>query len=194
MKRAAVLILILALGAGMFGCRQDRPEDTSTAPARSTDSIMDITGGGETKEPGVPTAVYATAFGDTVYLSTMPMGGLEGEAPLCQPREVSHGGRIHCGQVHEGDEPVVRKVVITEELRPKSTAHWFQGMESLVQIQGLEKLDMSLVTDMTEMFSGCAVLSSLDADGWDVSQVTTMTGIFDGCEALAEKPAWYDED
>lgn len=187
------MMLAAVLCLGLCACAQEeKPEPT--APSREDRPIMSISTQPTQEQPEVPYGpVYATAFGDTIYLATVPIDGKEGREPSCTAREVSLGGQIHCGQLHEVDleEVAVTHVVIAEDLYPASTSEWFRGLSELVSVEGLDRLHTDGVTDMSHMFAGCVKLSQLDADGWDVSGVEDMTGIFDGCDALAQKPDWY---
>lgn len=192
-KKITAWVMAGALLVGLCACREEK-EPEPTAPSREDRPIMSIPTQSTQELPEVTYGpVYATAFGDTIYLATVPIDGEEGALPSCQIREVSMGGQIHCGQTHEVDlEPVkVTRVVITEDLYPAATSDWFRGMTDLVAIDGMERLHTDGVTDMSHMFTGCMMLSSLEADDWDVSAVEDMTGIFEGCDALARKPAWY---
>lgn len=192
-RKVGAGVLAAALCLGLCACKEEI-DPRPTAPSRPDKPIMTIaTQPAETQ--GAPyTPVYATAFGDTVYLATVPIEAFEEQEPSCDLREVSLGGQIHCGQSHEWKletDVAVTKVVIMEELYPKSTAGWFRGMSTLVTVEGLEKLHTGEVTSMREMFAGCTALSSLEGADWDVSKVSDMDGIFNGCDALAQKPAWY---
>ncbi|MBQ7346184.1 MAG: BspA family leucine-rich repeat surface protein [Oscillospiraceae bacterium] len=188
-KKTTAAVLACLMAVGMFGCgKEEAPE--VTGPSKEDKPMLEIT---EPTSQVVEeyTPVYAVAYGDTIYLAKVPMSAPEGEEAACEIREVSLGGRIHCGKEHEGEEKVITRVVITEEICPKSTADWFRDMTDLRSIEGLEKLRMDGVTDMSFMFSGCIRLTQLEADGWDVSKVEDMTGIFDGCDGLRTKPVWY---
>ena len=70
------------------------------------------------------------------------------------------------------------------DFRPTTTARWFTHCEVLTQIEGLEYLNTSEVTNMREMFSGCRALSSLDLSYFNTQNVTDMSWMFDGCSAL----------
>lgn len=61
----------------------------------------------------------------------------------------------------------------------------FYNLKSLKTIN-TESMDMSDVTDMTGMFTGCASLSKLDLSTWDTSNVTSMAYMFSGCPSLAK--------
>ena len=60
----------------------------------------------------------------------------------------------------------------------------FSLLNNLKSIQGLENLDTSQVTDMSEMFYNCENLTSLDLSHFDTSQVTDMSDMFWYCESL----------
>ena len=51
-------------------------------------------------------------------------------------------------------------------------------------IQGLENLDTSQVTNMSNMFLNCYGLTSLDVSHFNTSKVTDMSAMFQGCEKL----------
>mgnify|MGYP003294823830 CR=1 FL=1 len=60
----------------------------------------------------------------------------------------------------------------------------FFGYGQVQTIDGLNKLDMSDVTDMSTMFYGCSALQSLTLPDWDTSNVTSMFQMFAGCSTL----------
>ena len=51
-------------------------------------------------------------------------------------------------------------------------------------IQGLENLDTSQVTNMSNMFLNCYGLTSLDVSHFNTSKVTDMSAMFQGCDKL----------
>ena len=55
-------------------------------------------------------------------------------------------------------------------------SHTFSGVTSTT-LDGLEKLDTSMVTNMQNTFGSCK-MTKLDVSGWDVSHVTSMSGMF----------------
>jgi surface protein len=68
--------------------------------------------------------------------------------------------------------------------RPTTTAKWFVNMEQLTTITGLENLNTSEVTNMSQMFSYCKQLTALDLSTLNTEKVQTMYGMFLGCENL----------
>ena len=65
-----------------------------------------------------------------------------------------------------------------------STAYWFASLSTLNTITGIKNLKTDNVTDMTEMFSGCTNLTSLDLSRFNTSNVTNMQYMFAGCDSL----------
>ncbi|EKF51262.1 hypothetical protein C426_1401 [Lactococcus garvieae DCC43] len=66
----------------------------------------------------------------------------------------------------------------------KSLSTLFDGFQNLRDIQNLEKLDTTGVTDMSWMFTGTSSLTSLDLSSFDTTAVTNMFAMFDSAESL----------
>ncbi len=82
----------------------------------------------------------------------------------------------------------ITTVVMDESMkdaRPTRTLVWFSNFTNLTEIQHLDYLNTSEVTDMGYMFRGCKKLASLDLKTFNTSKVTDMYGMFDGCDNLA---------
>jgi len=184
--RVAAMLLVLCLC--LCGCRQ-KPE--RIVPSRSTDPIISTVTPPNPDEV-IHTPVYVTIFGNTAYLSTYPKDRLGDEEPECKPRNIARGGMVLCGCPHLKEKPITR-VVIQDRLYPDSTADWFRNMGTLRAIEGLGNLNVEQVTDMSNMFYGCAGLSGVDIEHWNVSSDVDMTGMFHGCDAMGEPPSWYQE-
>ncbi len=60
----------------------------------------------------------------------------------------------------------------------------FDGFTNVTNINGLEYLDTSKVTDMTAMFSNCSKLAKLDVSSLETEKVTRMNSMFNGCSSL----------
>ena len=81
----------------------------------------------------------------------------------------------------------VTKVVFNPafaDARPTSCHSWFNGMQDLTSISGLNYLNTSQVTDMVAMFTNCWSLTSLDLSGFNTVNVTDMSFMFYGCYDL----------
>ena len=79
------------------------------------------------------------------------------------------------------------------DARPTSTAFWFafNSIYStnpndiyLTEIEGIENLNTSNVTNMSKMFKFCQILENLDVSHFDTHNVTDMSGMFFQCNAL----------
>ena len=64
--------------------------------------------------------------------------------------------------------------------RPVVTYRWFDQMSNLKEIEGMEYLNTSEVTDMTSMFFGCSSLTSIDVSHFDTRKVKSMHSMFRG--------------
>ena len=81
----------------------------------------------------------------------------------------------------------ITKAVIAssfKDFRPKTTACWFNRLQALTQITGIENLNTSEVTDMSYMFYCCEALTRLDVSKFDTKNVTDMRNMFAVCKAL----------
>ncbi len=73
----------------------------------------------------------------------------------------------------------ITKVVFEDKVHFTSdtVANLFYSTYSLREIDGLENIDMSNITDTSNMFSYSAI-TSVDVSGWDTSNVTNMSNMF----------------
>ena len=84
----------------------------------------------------------------------------------------------------------ITKVIFDDIIRPVSTEGWFMsgyiaaGFSNCTTFEGLDKLNTSKTTNMSEMFSGCSSVSELDLSGFDTASVTDMAFMFSGCNSL----------
>ncbi len=70
--------------------------------------------------------------------------------------------------------------------RPTDTVNWFKDMKNVVDIEGIEYLNTSQVTDMSGMFDNCRGLKYLDVSNFDTSNVTEMQHMFSTCYNLTD--------
>ena len=68
--------------------------------------------------------------------------------------------------------------------RPTSCNMWFIYCNNLTKIEGIENLNTVNVTSMSNMFSGCSALTSLDLSKFDTQNVTDMRFMFSDCSSL----------
>ena len=71
-----------------------------------------------------------------------------------------------------------------ENARPTTTYSWFDYMSNLQSITGMNYLNTSEVTNMSDMFFSCSGLTSIDVSGFNTDKVTSMTRMFYGCSEL----------
>ena len=62
----------------------------------------------------------------------------------------------------------------------------FSSCTSLTSIEGTKTWNTSKVTNMNSMFSSCTSLKTVDVSSWDTSKVTDMTGMFVSCRSLTD--------
>lgn len=71
------------------------------------------------------------------------------------------------------------------DARPSSLSRWFYGMSKLETIEGIEYLNTSEVTDMSEMFQDCGKIRNIDLTHFDTSMVQDISYMFNGCTSIA---------
>ncbi len=87
----------------------------------------------------------------------------------------------------DGTNANVTQVVFNSsfaDARPTTTGSWFQNMENLQSITGMNYLNTSEVTYMAYMFFNCSGLTGIDLSHFNTSRVTTMRTMFGSCQAL----------
>ena len=72
---------------------------------------------------------------------------------------------------------------LTNAIKCDDFSSIFQGYAAVKQIIGLEKWDVSKVTNMDRMFSGCTHFNS-DLSKWNVSNVIYMGSMFYNCKTF----------
>lgn len=180
--------LAAVLCVSLLGCREEKKPFEPTEATEGKEILQSVTQ--NTAEAVTATPVYASSFGDTVILATVPVQEWRGEEADCPPREISNGGRIRCNGTHEDEVPIT-KVMILEDLIPRVCSGWFRDMDHLEKVEGMEHLHTHLVKDMSNMFTGCTKLTQLDCSSWDVSALENTTDMFEGCKNLETLPQWY---
>ena len=82
----------------------------------------------------------------------------------------------------------IQKVIFDDSFakaRPVTCMCWFFGCTPLKNIEGINNLNTTEVTDMGAMFRNCSSLTDLDVSGFDTRKVTTMGTMFSGCSKLS---------
>lgn len=76
--------------------------------------------------------------------------------------------------------------VVIAPIKPNIMEYIFYGCSNLTNIEGLQNIDTSDVTNMYMAFSTCDNLEYLDVSGWDTSNVTNMSNLFGQCQKLRQ--------
>ena len=71
-----------------------------------------------------------------------------------------------------------------DEIFLENGTNFFYGFNKLEEIERLNYLNTSAVTDMESMFSNCRSLNSIDLSNFDTSQVRNMNYMFLSCSTL----------
>lgn len=82
----------------------------------------------------------------------------------------------------------LKKAVFDSSFRtvlPTNIAWWFSGCSNLEEIQGLEYLNTSEVTNMVYLFQDCYKLTDIDVSHFDTAKTTQMSGMFKNCRGIS---------
>ncbi|EMF0404978.1 BspA family leucine-rich repeat surface protein [Enterococcus hirae] len=87
------------------------------------------------------------------------------------------------------DSEAIKKIVLAGKVvAPEDSSYLFSGsngeLTNVTEIEGLNQLDTSKVTNMKSMFHRANSLESLDISGFDTSNVTDMSYMFRGMSKL----------
>ena len=127
---------------------------------------------------GICTTVYETKFGDTLVLSSEPLTHYNGV-------EADRNSKNIDERLSGSYNSPIKKVVILDEMMPRRTAGWFAGFNNLETIEGIEKIDVAFVEDMSQMFYNCRSLKKIEGlSEWNVGNVTNMHEMFGWCMVL----------
>ncbi|MBR6191340.1 MAG: BspA family leucine-rich repeat surface protein [Prevotella sp.] len=125
-----------------------------------------------------PAFPYAYIENDSILCFTV------GALPETNAWEVSNTGTEQPWSAFRFKIKVVRFMDEFSSARPLSCHGWFENIKFLHKIEGIENLNTSSVTDMSNMFYGCELLTSLDISGFNTSNVTDMHSMFSFCKSL----------
>lgn len=78
----------------------------------------------------------------------------------------------------------IKEVKIADEIVPRTTARWFQGLKNLTTISNIENLKTDKVVSMESMFEGCTSLKEVDVSRFNTQEVINMSFMFYGCTGL----------
>lgn len=78
----------------------------------------------------------------------------------------------------------IKEVKIADEIVPRTTARWFQGLKNLTTISNIENLKTDKVVSMALMFSGCTSLEEVDVSKLKTQEVIDMCAMFQNCSKI----------
>ncbi|MBQ3617626.1 MAG: BspA family leucine-rich repeat surface protein [Bacteroidales bacterium] len=110
----------------------------------------------------------------------------------CDNQKTTHSGAMNLNEGYtvpdwNNNASGIFTVEFTEsfqDARPTTCFDWFYLCTNLTEIKGIQYLNTSEVTDMSNMFSGCETLESLDLSGFNTEKVTDMSFMFRNCKAI----------
>lgn len=76
----------------------------------------------------------------------------------------------------------ITNVTFVNKVSLKSTAYLFAELRGITEINNLNYLDTSNVTDMSYMFANCESLENIDFNVLNTSKVTNMRNLFESCK------------
>jgi surface protein len=103
---------------------------------------------------------------------------------LNTPSDDSDSDSYPAWSEHSEDITTVEFDPTFADARPTTCEYWFELMEGLAEVRGIENLNTENVTSMKGMFADCIALTSLDLSGLNTSKVTTMQDMFNCCISL----------
>ena len=138
-------------------------------------SVIDI----QEKEEVAVTDVWYKIDGTTLHFSNSDLGGYSKHNPnyTLYPEWV---------ESYQYYRPTITAVIFDNEIVPLKTAYWFNSCRELTEIQNIQYLNTSQVTNMSRMFTECMKLTNLDVSHFDTSNVTNMYMMFCNCQVLTE--------
>lgn len=79
----------------------------------------------------------------------------------------------------------IKKIIIKNKMKlPPNSSYFFENMNQLEEIIGLENFDASNVTRMDNMFYGCSSLTTFDLSLWNLSNIMQSSSTFQNCTSL----------
>ena len=165
---------------------------TGNGPWRITTKLgkkYKIDGYGKIGEKVSPTDIYVSLDGNVLRFYSQKnniSGNLykDGDTPI-NLKDIEYNA--HNQQVPwVNDRGNIVKVSFEEQIAPTSTAYWFYNCTALIDIEKIENLNTSNVTNMEGMFHVCYELTELNLSNFDTENVINMKLMFQSCRKLAK--------
>ena len=153
----------------------------STSPSSGTQDSNELPAAGEKAKGITPRSILTISWsGINVTLDTatgiltIPGGTVTNPQRLYQ--------LFYDNQVYKS----IKKIKITGPLKLVGNVYWmFDSLSGLTEIEGLDQVDTSEVTNMYGMFSSCDSLEHLDLSSFNTKKVTNMSMMFSSCYKLS---------
>ena len=163
---------------------------TTSEAAASNETQPSTSPSSETQDSNEPPAAGAEPKGITPRsVLTASWGGLKVTLDTATGIATIPGGTIKDPQYFYqlfNNYTSIKKIKITGPLKLVGNASWmFVWLSGLTEIEGLDQVDTSEVTNMQEMFYSCESLEHLDLSSFNTKKVTNMTMMFASCYKLS---------
>lgn len=131
--------------------------------------------------PNNSTRTYAGLYGDTLVLGRADVTASEyNGVELAKEYEVdlTKGFTSQTSMPWFDDRESITKIIVADSFAPTSMKYLFARLDNCTSIVGLEKIDTSNCTDMSNVFFASDYITEIDLSSWDMSQVTTTSYMF----------------
>ena len=134
--------------------------------------------------PDPSTTIYAVLYtdGTLAFQSSLTSQSGKTASKTYQTDSGGYDGDVWVAWYDERAQ--IRTVDFTTAIYPTSTALWFLECENLSTIRNIDRLHTDYVTDMSQMFSYCSSLTSLDLSGFVTGKTTNTETMFFRCSKL----------
>ncbi|MGM0168896.1 hypothetical protein IGI39_004651 [Enterococcus sp. AZ135] len=162
---------------------------TMSSEEPSLSSIDDDVSTGETTEENSESLEKTTETEEQLQLSAASASDLASGTFGSCPWQIDSEGTLHIQAGKLGHSyifsywreynEVIKKIIFEGPVQAnESSSGLFYRLSSVVEIEGMELLDTSNVTDMNGMFGFMGNLETLDVSHFDTSNVTNMSNLF----------------
>ena len=150
-----------------------QPETSLTSKTQASKDLS--TAGNSTKYITGPVMIVGWGGTDLIWLPTTGLLIIPGGTATNPPSI----------QSVFGDYQSIKRIEITKPLKLVGDVHGiFEYLSGLTEIEGLNQVDTSAVTNMEDMFNQCENLTSLDLSSFNTAGVTSMRNMFVNCKSL----------
>lgn len=138
--------------------------------------------GGEVTEASQTLYAVLYADGELSFQSDLTLQAGRTAQKVYETDSGGYQGGVYAAWYEERER--ILSVDFAAAVYPTSTALWFYGCKNLTAIKNAENLHTDFVTDMSQMFSYCSALTSLDLSGFVTDNVVNAVMMFYRCSGL----------